>query len=203
MTKRPDPPRRKHTAESTIQSDIITNPTLTPRFVSHDSDLYPVYFNQLKYNTFLHRVSFTPTEPNTEHTIHPSRKPTKQTTTTTTTAEPNPEPKRTKMPPTKQEISLLINPLVPEAVQHNNRILSNLRSITSFLLGLTAGILALQSATGFIFYLAGTVVVSGVFHIFLLYRSNGQGAGVFFPGPNVGEVEGIDAKGLVWGAGRE
>lgn len=26
------------------------------------------------------------------------------------------------MPPTKQEISLLINPLVPESVQHNNRV---------------------------------------------------------------------------------
>ncbi|KAE8352088.1 hypothetical protein BDV28DRAFT_8259 [Aspergillus coremiiformis] len=107
------------------------------------------------------------------------------------------------MPPTKQEISLLINPLVPEAVQHNNRILANLHSISSFLLGLTAGILALQSATGFLFYLAGTVVVSGVFHVFLLYRSSGQGAGVFFPGPNVGEIEGIDDMGLVWGVGRE
>jgi len=26
------------------------------------------------------------------------------------------------MPPTKQELSLLINPLVPESVQHNNRV---------------------------------------------------------------------------------
>jgi hypothetical protein len=26
------------------------------------------------------------------------------------------------MAPTKQELSLLINPLVPEAVQHNNRV---------------------------------------------------------------------------------
>jgi hypothetical protein len=26
---------------------------------------------------------------------------------------------------------------------------------------------------------------------------------VFFPGPNVGEIEGIDAKGMVWGSGRE
>ncbi|KAE8134614.1 hypothetical protein BDV38DRAFT_158522 [Aspergillus pseudotamarii] len=107
------------------------------------------------------------------------------------------------MPPTKQEISLLINPLVPENVQHNNRVLANLHSITSFLLGLTAGILALQSATGFLFYLAGTVLVSGVFHIFLLQSSNGQGAGGFFPGPNMGEIEGINDMGMVWASGRQ
>ncbi|KAE8148517.1 hypothetical protein BDV25DRAFT_168380 [Aspergillus avenaceus] len=107
------------------------------------------------------------------------------------------------MPATKQEISLLINPLVPESVQHNNRILSNLHSLTSFLLGLTAGILALQSATGFLFYLSGTVVVSALFHVLLLSRSGGQGAGVFFPGPNMGEIDGIDMKGFVWGGSRE
>ncbi|PYH96396.1 hypothetical protein BO71DRAFT_417862 [Aspergillus ellipticus CBS 707.79] len=102
------------------------------------------------------------------------------------------------MPLTKQEISLLINPLVPESVQHNNRTLSSLHSITSFLLGLTAGILSLQSATGFIFYLLGTVLVSGLFHGLLLYRSGGLGAGVFFAGSN-GEIEGIDERGLVKG----
>ncbi|KAF9889886.1 hypothetical protein FE257_006758 [Aspergillus nanangensis] len=102
------------------------------------------------------------------------------------------------MAPTKQEISLLINPLVPEAVQHNNRILSSLHSLTSFLLGLTAGILALQSAAGFLFYFAGTVLVSGIFHLVLLYRSKGQGAGVYFPGSTPGEIEGIDMKGMIW-----
>ncbi|KAI9040045.1 EMC6 family protein [Aspergillus affinis] len=102
------------------------------------------------------------------------------------------------MAPTKQELSLLINPLVPESVQHNNRVLSNLHSLTSFLLGLTAGILALQSATGFIFYLLGTVVVSGVFHAVLLSRSGtGAGAGAFFPGSTPGEIEGINARGLI------
>jgi hypothetical protein len=29
---------------------------------------------------------------------------------------------REEMPATKQELSLLINPLVPESVQHNNRV---------------------------------------------------------------------------------
>ncbi|EAW23268.1 EMC6 family protein [Aspergillus fischeri NRRL 181] len=104
------------------------------------------------------------------------------------------------MPATKQELSLLINPLVPESVQHNNRVLSQLHSLTSFLLGLTAGILALQSATGFAFYLLGTVLVSGLFHLLVLRRSGGKGAGVFFPGAG-GEIAGIDERGLVKGNG--
>ncbi|KAI9374811.1 hypothetical protein BJX61DRAFT_242477 [Aspergillus egyptiacus] len=92
------------------------------------------------------------------------------------------------MPPTTQELSLLINPLVPESVQHNNRVLTQLHSLTSFLLGLTAGILALQSATGFVFYLLGTVTVSGLFHLVLLLRSGGKGAGKYFAGAN-GEID--------------
>ncbi|KAJ5893350.1 hypothetical protein N7495_005041 [Penicillium taxi] len=93
------------------------------------------------------------------------------------------------MAPTKQELSLLINPLVPEAVQHNYRVLSSLHSLTAFLLGLSAGILALQSITGFAFYFTGTVLVSGLFHLLIIRRSGGAGAGVFFPGSN-GEIEG-------------
>ncbi|KAJ5121853.1 Transmembrane protein 93 [Penicillium atrosanguineum] len=80
-------------------------------------------------------------------------------------------------------------PLVPEAVQHNNRVLSSLHSLTAFLLGLSAGILALQSTAGFAFYFAGTVLVSGLFHLVLLSRSGGAGAGAFFPGAG-GEIDG-------------
>lgn len=145
------------------------------------------------------------------------------------------------MAPTKQELSLLINPLVPEAVQHNNRVrlhlqlltssttpslnslspfpflsyairsitpfqfnvpisqppnkkqnqvLSSLHSLTAFLLGLSAGILALQSTAGFAFYFTGTVLVSALFHIVLLKRSSGAGAGAFFPGSSGGEIVG-------------
>ncbi|KAJ6101950.1 hypothetical protein N7486_004377 [Penicillium sp. IBT 16267x] len=85
------------------------------------------------------------------------------------------------MAPTKQELSLIINPLVPEAVQHNNRVLSSIHSLSAFLLGLSAGILALQSAAGFIFYFTGTVLLSGLFHLLLIKRSGGAGAGAFFP----------------------
>ncbi|EPS28011.1 hypothetical protein PDE_02956 [Penicillium oxalicum 114-2] len=94
------------------------------------------------------------------------------------------------MAPTKAELSLLINPLVPEAVQHNNRVLSSLHSLTAFLLGLSAGILALQSTAGFAFYFAGTVLVSALFHVMILKRSSGAGAGAYFPGSSGGEIEG-------------
>ncbi|EAW08234.1 EMC6 family protein [Aspergillus clavatus NRRL 1] len=105
------------------------------------------------------------------------------------------------MPPSTQELSLLINPLVPESVQHNNRVLSQLHSLTSFLLGLTAGILALQSVTGFVFYFLGTVFVSGLFHLVLLRRSRGLGAGVYFPGAG-GEIAGLDERGWIAGGVR-
>ncbi|KAJ5084835.1 hypothetical protein NUU61_009414 [Penicillium alfredii] len=97
------------------------------------------------------------------------------------------------MAPTKQELSLLIQPLVPESVQHNNRVLSSLHSLTSFLLGLSAGILGLQSTAGFAFYFLGTVLVSGLFHLLLIHRSGGAGAGAFFPGSNDGEIDGTVA----------
>ncbi|PYH82976.1 hypothetical protein BO82DRAFT_332885 [Aspergillus uvarum CBS 121591] len=102
------------------------------------------------------------------------------------------------MPPTKQELSLLINPLVPESLAHNNRVLTSLHSLTAFLLGLTAGILSLQSATGFAFYFLGTVGVSALFHALVLYRSQGLGAGMYFAGAQ-GEVSGMDERGIVRG----
>jgi len=55
---------------------------------------------------------------------------------------------------------LLISPLVAESAAHNTRTLSNIRSLTSSLTGLTAGTLALSSLWGFAFYLAQHVLVS-------------------------------------------
>ncbi|KAM5441913.1 hypothetical protein MferCBS31731_003175 [Microsporum ferrugineum] len=98
------------------------------------------------------------------------------------------------MPPTNQELSLLINPLVPDSVTHNNRILANLHSLIAFLLGTAAGILGLQSAYGFTFYLLGTIFVSFLVHALLVkdntspgIRGKGtnkgvSGIGVYFPG---------------------
>lgn len=79
------------------------------------------------------------------------------------------------------------------------QVLSNLHSLTSFLLGLTAGILSLQSSLGFAFYLIGTVLVSGLFHLLLLYRSGGLGSGVYFAGAG-GEIEGVDERGFIRGS---
>jgi hypothetical protein len=69
------------------------------------------------------------------------------------------------------------------------QVLSALHSLTAFLLGLSAGVLGLQSTYGFAFYFAGTVLVSGLFHLVLLSRSGGAGAGAFFPGAG-GEIDG-------------
>ncbi|GAD94369.1 hypothetical protein PVAR5_2994 [Paecilomyces variotii No. 5] len=110
------------------------------------------------------------------------------------------------MAPTKQELSLLISPVVPESIQHNYRVLSSLHSLTAFLLGLTAGILALQSAQGFVFYFLGTIFVSGLFHLLLIVLgSGGDGgaAGSFFPGSSGGEIEGIDMDGKIQVSERE
>jgi len=98
------------------------------------------------------------------------------------------------MPATKQELSLLINPLVPESVQHNNRVLSKIHSLTAFLLGISAGILGLQSGGGFLFYLLGTAAVSGLLHVFVIRGQRG-GAGDYFPGN--GEIVGIGEDGMV------
>ncbi|WEW58277.1 hypothetical protein PRK78_003745 [Emydomyces testavorans] len=93
------------------------------------------------------------------------------------------------MPPTKQELSLLINPLVPDSVVRNTRTLTNLHSLSSFLLGVAAGILGLRSYAGFVFYLLGTVFVSLLFHALVIGfgedangGGGGLGVGAYFPG---------------------
>lgn len=45
--------------------------------------------------------------------------------------------------------------------------LSNIRSISALLLGISAGILGLESANGFLFYLLGSCFVSALFHFVL------------------------------------
>ncbi|KAA8896049.1 Rab5-interacting protein-domain-containing protein [Sphaerosporella brunnea] len=59
-----------------------------------------------------------------------------------------------------EERELLITPIVPENVVHNTKILENIRSLTAPTLGVAAGILGLESLTGFAFYLAGSFLVS-------------------------------------------
>ncbi|KAL8719167.1 MAG: hypothetical protein Q9225_003788, partial [Loekoesia sp. 1 TL-2023] len=85
-----------------------------------------------------------------------------------------------------QERELAIHPIVQESVQHNNQVLppslfqsntnlppffpqtiSNIRSLTASLFGVSAGILGLESYSGFIFYLLGTLFVSVLIYAIL------------------------------------
>ncbi|MCJ1352861.1 MAG: hypothetical protein MMC33_002845 [Icmadophila ericetorum] len=66
-----------------------------------------------------------------------------------------------------KERELVINPIVPESVQHNARVISQIRSLTASLFGVAAGIIGLESYPGFIFYLIGTLVVSGLIMVIL------------------------------------
>ncbi|TGZ83264.1 hypothetical protein EX30DRAFT_394488 [Ascodesmis nigricans] len=58
------------------------------------------------------------------------------------------------------ERKLAIDPVVPENVAHNTRIVTDIRSLTSSVCGIAAGILGLESYAGFVFYLVGSVFVS-------------------------------------------
>ncbi|KAE9573234.1 hypothetical protein CGMCC3_g10673 [Colletotrichum fructicola] len=61
-----------------------------------------------------------------------------------------------------------ISPIVQESVIHNTKALSNLQSLTASLFGVAAGILGLESYSGFLFYILFsflTVLLVYVFHI--------------------------------------
>lgn len=135
-----------------------------------------------------------------KHTISKCRQRTKKFPFSSTPSSPNPSNTTTESVNSHSPNV----PLQQKPVKANkeNQVLNQLHSLTSFLLGLTAGILALQSATGFIFYFIGTIIVSGLFHLVLLYRSNGKGAGGFYPGSG-GEIDGLVVRkdGVVKDAG--
>lgn len=61
---------------------------------------------------------------------------------------------------------LQIHPIVPEAIIHNIKTISHIRSVTSIVFGLAAGILNLTSYYGLLFYIFGTSFVS--FMIFFI-----------------------------------
>ncbi|KAH8675797.1 Rab5-interacting protein-domain-containing protein [Xylariales sp. PMI_506] len=64
--------------------------------------------------------------------------------------------------PTERELQ--VAPVVPESVMHNSKALSNLQSLTASILGVAAGILGLESYSGFLFYIAFTVVTTVLFY---------------------------------------
>ena len=91
------------------------------------------------------------------------------------------------MPATLQETHFALYPVNPESLQHNTRVLSNIRAISSLLLGIAAGVLGLESLYGFAFYFIGQQLVSSLFW-FLLVKSEGDAERFF-----VGDV--VEGKG--------
>ena len=63
------------------------------------------------------------------------------------------------------EQAATISPIVSDALGHNQRTLSNIRQLSSPLLGLCAGTLCLESTSGFLFYLLGTLFTSVLIYV--------------------------------------
>ncbi|KAK3192831.1 hypothetical protein K4F52_001188 [Lecanicillium sp. MT-2017a] len=57
-----------------------------------------------------------------------------------------------------------IKPIVPESMMHNGRVLSNLQSITASLFGVTAGVLGLESYSGFLVYFVLSIITTLMFY---------------------------------------
>ena len=66
--------------------------------------------------------------------------------------------------------------------------------MTSLLLGVSAGILGLESTNGFIFYVVGTCIVSLMIHFILVEGQPWK----YFPGSGDGGRGGNDASGGAW-----
>ncbi|KAL9018948.1 MAG: hypothetical protein Q9185_003782 [Variospora sp. 1 TL-2023] len=101
-----------------------------------------------------------------------------------------------------QDRALTINPIVAASVQHNTQTLSTIRSLTSSLFGISAGILGLESYTGFLFYILGTTFVS--FLIWSIKADWGRKTGVYFQSPvkelwlGEGVVGGLSSFVMTW-----
>ncbi|RVX72123.1 hypothetical protein B0A52_04721 [Exophiala mesophila] len=103
------------------------------------------------------------------------------------------------MAPTPLELSVFLNPLVPESLAHNTRTISNIRSISGLLLGIAAGILGLESLQGFAFYLGANLFLSALFY-FVLAHADPQRYFAGTPGSR-GLNESGAAKGRNHGSG--
>lgn len=82
------------------------------------------------------------------------------------------------------ERELQTHPIVPDSVAHNTKVrislashrnpsltlpqtLSDIRSLTGSIFGVAAGILGLESASGFLFYILGSLLVSALVFLVL------------------------------------
>lgn len=98
------------------------------------------------------------------------------------------------MPPTLQEQYYLVNPINTNSLQHNTQVLSNIRAISSLLLGVSAGVLGLQSLQGFAFYFASQIFVSALFYFLLV----GSDAEKFYAGSISTSVGGKSKRTGAW-----
>ncbi|RDA86562.1 hypothetical protein CP533_0294 [Ophiocordyceps camponoti-saundersi (nom. inval.)] len=55
-------------------------------------------------------------------------------------------------------------PLVQDSIIHNSKTLSNLHSLAASLFGVSAGILGLESYSGFLFYISLSVITTFIFY---------------------------------------
>ncbi|KAL2142198.1 hypothetical protein VTI28DRAFT_1465 [Corynascus sepedonium] len=62
------------------------------------------------------------------------------------------------------EKELQISPIVQESVVHNSRTLYNLQTLAASLFGVSAGILGLESYSGFVFYLVFSLLTTVLFY---------------------------------------
>ncbi|KAI1330285.1 Rab5-interacting protein-domain-containing protein [Xylariaceae sp. FL0255] len=62
------------------------------------------------------------------------------------------------------EKELQIAPIVPESIMHNAKTLTDLQNLTASLLGAAAGILGLESYSGFLFYILFSLLTSLLFY---------------------------------------
>ncbi|KAJ9603060.1 hypothetical protein H2200_012355 [Cladophialophora chaetospira] len=111
------------------------------------------------------------------------------------------------MPASPQELSMLLDPLVPDSIQHNTRTLSNIRSISGLLLGIAAGILGLESLYGFGFYLLSNTLISLLFYFLLAegkpqrYFAGSAGSRGLNENGKVGRNHGTGAWTEIWFGG--
>lgn len=66
--------------------------------------------------------------------------------------------------PTERELQ--VSPIVSESVMHNTKALYNLQSLTASIFGVAAGILGLESYSGFLFYVIFSVLTTLLFYTF-------------------------------------
>ncbi|KAG9238644.1 Rab5-interacting protein family [Amylocarpus encephaloides] len=104
------------------------------------------------------------------------------------------------------ERELQISPIVQESVMHNTKTLTTLHNLTASLFGVGAGILGLESYSGFIFYFLFSVITSALVYAFRvrpgIVQDGKGGMERYFRGSmelwTGGLVEGLSGFVLTW-----